>query len=230
MNILGLITARGGSKGILRKNLVEFRGKPLLQWTCEAALASDELETVILSTDDEEMAELGFEWGVEVPFLRPAELAQDDTPTLPVVQHALERLLEDRGEIFSAVCLLQPTNPLRRASDIDDACALFRASEADSVVSVAKVPNHYHPMWTYLIGETGELRQAAGNRIIPRRQELPPAFHRDGSIYITRREVILDQNSLYGAHVVPFHMAPERCGGIDTVQDLEALKRRTQIA
>jgi len=230
MNILGLIPARGGSKGIPRKNLVDFRGKPLLQWACEAAVAARELETVVLSTDDEEMAERGFEWGVDVPFLRPEELARDDTPTLPVVQYVLRRLLEDRGEIFSAVCLLQPTNPLRRSRDIDEACRLFRESGADSVVSVAQVPNHYHPMWTYLIGETGELRQAAGDRVIPRRQELPPAYHRDGSIYITRREVILEQDSLYGEHVVPYFIAPERAGGIDTVQDLEALQRRIQIA
>jgi len=226
VKILGLITARGGSKGIPRKNLAAFAGQPLLQWTCEAARAARELAALVLSTDDEEIAARGVEYGVEVPFLRPAELARDETPSLPVIQHALSAL-EER---YDAVCLLQPTNPLRQAGDIDDACTLFRRSGADSVVSVARVPSHFHPMWTYYLDSGGELELAAAGHIVPRRQELPPAYYREGSIYITRREVIVERESLYGEHVVPYFISETRAGGIDTAADLEELERRLETA
>ena len=220
MRILGVITARGGSKGIPRKNLAPFGGRPLLQWTCEAALAATELESVILSTEDEEIAGCGKEWGVAVPFMRPPELARDDTPTLPVLQHALREL----DDTYDAVCLLQPTSPLRRASDIDDGCRLLRESGADSVVSMAPVPCHFHPCWVYFVTPDGMLDQASGWRVIPRRQELPPAYYREGSLYITRREVILDQGSLYGARSAPYFIAEERSGSIDVADDLRRLE------
>jgi len=228
VRILGLITARGGSKGIPRKNLSPFAGRPLLQWTCEAALGATELFRVVLSTDDAEIAERGAGWGVDVPFVRPVELARDDTPSLPVVQHAL-RALEEAGEAYDAVCLLQPTNPLRLPVDIDAACLLLRETHADSVVSVARVPGHFHPMWTYYV-DGGELRLAAADRVVPRRQELPPAYHREGSIYVTRREVLVDRNSLYGDRVVPYFISEDRCGGIDTLRDLRELEQRAVAA
>src|ERR1041384_5143897 len=111
MRVLGLIPARGGSKGVPRKNIRLLAGKPLLQYTAEAALSARKLARVILTTDDEEIAETGRQCGLEVPFLRPAELAQDDTPTLPVMQHVVD-WLEKQGEAYEAICLLQPTNPL----------------------------------------------------------------------------------------------------------------------
>jgi CMP-N-acetylneuraminic acid synthetase len=220
VRILGLITARGGSKGVPRKNITLFAGKPLLQWTCEAALAARALDRVVLSTDDAEIAECGATCGVDVPFLRPAELARDDTPTLPVVQHALTELPG-----YDAVCLLQPTNPLRTGRDIDDACQLMRRTGADSVVSVARVPGHFHPMWTYFV-HGGELQLAGADHVVPRRQELPPAYYREGSIYITRSDVVLEGDSLYGERVVPYFIAEDRGGGIDTWEDLRELEGR----
>src|SRR5262245_49368383 len=118
MNVLGIVPARRGSKGVLGKNIRLLCGKPLLQYTAEAALSARRLSKVILSTDHEEIARIGRECGLEVPFMRPAELAEDETPMLPVIQHAV-RWLEVRGDSFDAVCLLQPTNPLRRPDDID---------------------------------------------------------------------------------------------------------------
>src|ERR1043166_8417625 len=122
MRVLAIITARGGSKGIPRKNIRLLAGKPLLQYTAEAALAAKQLERVILSTEDEEIAQVGKICGLEVPFLRPPELARDDTPTLPVLQHAVNAL-EKTGARFDAICLLQPTAPLRQSNDID-ACMI----------------------------------------------------------------------------------------------------------
>src|SRR5207248_3052879 len=122
--VLGLITARRGSKGLPLKNIRLLRGKPLLQYTAEAALKSRRLSEVILSTEDDEIARIGERCGLKVPFLRPEELARDDTPTLPVVKHAV-KWLEDRGDRYDAICLLQPTNPLRRAEDIDGCIELL---------------------------------------------------------------------------------------------------------
>src|SRR5262249_44411537 len=113
MRVLGLIPARGGSKGVPRKNLKLLCGQPLLLYTAREALASHKLSRVILSTEDPEIAAVGRQHGLEVPFMRPPELAEDSTPTLPVAQHAI-RWMEQSGERFDALCLLQPTNPLRR--------------------------------------------------------------------------------------------------------------------
>lgn len=221
MRVLGLIPARGGSKGIPRKNIRPLGGKPLLQYSAESALAARRLARVVLSTDDEEIAKIGLECGLEVPFLRPAELAEDTTPTLPVVQHAI-RWLESEGERFDAVCLLQPTNPFRRAEHIDDCIDLLEKSGADSAVSLLPVPAEYNPHWVYFQDEEGSLRLSTGEETpIPRRQALPPAFHREGSVYVTRRSVVMDENSLYGKRVVGYLMEADSSVNIDNQEDWE---------
>lgn len=219
MRVLGLVPARGGSKGLPRKNVRLLAGKPLLQWTAEAALAATRLDRVVLSTDDEEIADVGRRCGLDVPFLRPAELARDDTPTLPVVRHALSRL-EERGPAYDAVCLLQPTSPFRSARDIDACVDLLEDSGADSVVTTLRVPSEYNPHWVYLRQGDGSLRLATGeSQPIARRQLLPPAFHRDGSVYVTRRSAIVDGDSLYGARVVGFELDATRSVNIDDLAD-----------
>jgi CMP-N-acetylneuraminic acid synthetase len=225
MRVLGLIPARGGSKGIPRKNIRPLGGKPLLQYSAESALAARRLARVVLSTDDEEIAKIGLECGLEVPFLRPAELAEDTTPTLPVVQHAI-RWLESEGERFDAVCLLQPTNPFRRAEHIDDCIDLLEKSGADSAVSLLPVPAEYNPHWVYFQDEEGSLRLSTGEETpIPRRQALPPAFHREGSVYVTRRSVVMDENSLYGKRVVGYLMEADSSVNIDNQEDWERAVR-----
>jgi CMP-N-acetylneuraminic acid synthetase len=227
MRVLGLIPARGGSKGIPGKNVRLLGGKPLLAWTAEAALASRRLSRVVLSTDDEGIAEAGRRCGLEIPFLRPAELARDDTPTLPVVQHAVTEL-ERAGDRFDAVCLLQPTSPFRRAADVDGCIALLEERGLDAVVSVLPVPAEHNPCWVFFEDGEGLLRLATGEeQPIPRRQELPSAFHRDGSVYVTRRDVVMAEvnGSLYGRRLGGYVM-PEAGVNLDTPADWERAERR----
>lgn len=225
MRVLGLIPARGGSKGFPRKNLHPVNGRPLIALTADAALPAKRLSRVILSTDDEEIAAAGRSLGLGVPFLRPAGLAADTTPTLPVIQHAL-RFCDEAGDRFDAVCLLQVTSPMRTAADIDACVELLESTGADSVFSMLPVPHHYNPHWVFETEGSGWLRLATGEeRIIPRRQELPAAYHRDGAIYITRRETLLEGNSLYGQRIRGYLMPH---GGvpvnIDRPEDIAALE------
>lgn len=221
MRVLGLIPARGGSKGVPRKNVRLLGGKPLLQYTADSALGARCLTRVVLSTEDAEIADVGRRCGLEVPFMRPVELAADNTPSLPVVQHAI-RALEALGDVFDAVCLLQPTNPLRTAADIDACIERLEVSGADSVVSVRVVPHEYNPHWVYFANEAGELRLSTSGALpITRRQDLPCAYHRDGSVYVVRRDVVMGQNSLYGERVVGYEIDARHTVNIDTVADWE---------
>jgi CMP-N,N'-diacetyllegionaminic acid synthase len=201
LRVLGLVPARGGSKGVPRKNVRLLHGRPLLHYTADAALAAARLAHVALSTDDEEVAAVGRACGLDVPFMRPPALATDAAPMLPVVQHAL-RWFDERGARFDAVCLLQPTNPLRRAASIDACIDLLSSSEADSVVTVLPVPAEYNPHWVYFRSTDGSMRLSTGEAApIARRQDLPAAFHREGSVYVSRRETVL-AGSLYGRRTI----------------------------
>jgi CMP-N-acetylneuraminic acid synthetase len=229
MRVLGLVPARGGSKGIARKNLRPLGGKPLLQYTAEAAAEAMRLQRVLLSTDDAEIAEVGRRRGLWVPFVRPGELARDDTPMLPVVVHALEWLAAN-GEEYDAVCLLQPTSPFRRPSDIDACVDLLASGDADCVVSVRPVPERYNPHWVYFRGADGSLRAALGDtEPITRRQALPPAFHRDGSIYVSRVDAIR-RGSLYGRKVIPYETSIPGTVNLDVEADWQEAERLLAIA
>jgi CMP-N,N'-diacetyllegionaminic acid synthase len=219
LTTLGIIPARGGSKGVPRKNIRLLNGKPLLWYTAQAALGAALLTRTILTTEDAEIAAIGRECGLDVPFMRPPELALDTTAMLPVVQHAVQTL-EAAGEHYDAICLLQPTNPLRRADDIDACVRLLTEREADSVFTMLAVPHEHNPHWVYFADTAGWLRLSTGEAApIPRRQALPPAFHREGSVYVTRREVLIAQNSLYGTRVVGHLLDPSRSVNIDTLDD-----------
>ena len=225
MRVLGLIPARGGSRGIPRKNIRPLGGRPLLAYTAECALAARRLDRVILSTEDEEIAAVGRRCGVEVPFLRPVELAQDATPTLPVVVHALSAL-EAAGDRFDAVCVLQPTHPFRRPEHIDACIELLAAGRVDAVFTVLPVPTQYHPHWVYFADERGRLHLASGAREpIVRRQELRAAFHREGSVYVVRRDVVVEAGSLYGECVVGYELEPAQSVNIDSWDDWERAER-----
>lgn len=226
MRVLGLVTARGGSKGVPRKNIREMNGKPLLAYTAEAAFDARSLSRVVLSTDDDAIAEVGRNWGMDVPFIRPGSLAQDTTPSIDVVIHAIAEL-EKAGDGFDAVCLLQPTNPLRRAEDIDACVELLVTSKADTVLSILPVPNEYNPKWVYWRSQAGSLSLVTGdNEPVPRRQELPPAYHRDGSVYVTRTSVIRERGTLYGDAVLGYEMRPEFSSNIDTEEDWCRVEKR----
>lgn len=221
MRVLGLIPARGGSKGVPRKNIKVLCGKPLLAYTAKSALDSARLTRVILSTDDEEIAEVGRELGLDVPFVRPSELATDTAATFPVVVHAVNDLLA-QGDSFDAVCLLQPTNPLRRAADIDACIDIMERTGSDSVVSVLPVPDPFNPMWTFWRKDDGRLvLSSGGSEPIARRQDLPQAYHRDGSVYVTRTKVLFEHGNLYGENIHSYEMDPSHAVNIDTSSDWE---------
>lgn len=226
MKVLGIIPARGGSKGVHRKNIRLLAGKPLLAYTAEAALKSQRLTRVILSTEDSEIADVAKQYGIDVPFMRPAELAEDTTPTLPVIQHALWKLSE-LGEEYDAVCLLQPTNPLRRSEDVDNCIDLLESTGADSVVSVLPVPAEFNPAWVYVSSRNGFIKLLNGeDEPIPRRQDLPAAFHRDGTVYVTRTSVIRDRASLYGSKIHAYKIDPSFSMNIDTEEDWNTAQSR----
>ncbi len=221
MKVLAIITARGGSKGIPRKNLALLAGKPLLAYTTEAALAARSLARVVLSTDDDEIAEVGRKLGVDVPFMRPAELSRDDTATLPVLQDVVRRL-DEQGERYDAIFTLQPTNPLRRTSDIDGAVELLSSSGADSVIGFVDVGER-HPARMKFIDSEGRVVDPPFAEAFEgqRRQDLPKMYLRDGSVYLTRREVLIEQNSIKGRDCRAWLVPAERACNVDVPLDLE---------
>ena len=230
MKVLGVITARGGSKGIPGKNLKLLAGKPLLAYTVEAARRSGALDHVILSTDDEAIAAAGRDLGCDVPFIRPFDLAQDHTPHLPVIQHATRWMQERASYQPDAVMILQPTSPLRTPEDIAAAVSLLDRSGADSVLSVNEVSPHSHPMRTLRVDNAGNaVLFVSGEPVrkrINRRQDLPPAWVMNGAIYACRTRVLFDaEPSLYGSRVVAYRMPTERSISIDDLHDWEAAER-----
>ena len=221
MNVLGLIPARGGSKGIPGKNITPLAGKPLLAYTCEAALGSRCLSRVLLNTDDPQIAEIGKQFGVEVPFLRTAHLAQDDTPILPVIQQTLEWLAEQDSYIPQAIMLLQPTSPLRRSAHIDAAIDIFNRKNADTVVSVLEVPHQFNPVSVMNLTKDGCLVPYYKGPMILRRQDKPAVFARNGpAVLVTRREVI-KRGQLYGERVFPYLMGRIESLDIDEEIDIQ---------
>lgn len=219
MRILGLIPARGGSKGVPGKNIKLLGGKPLIQYTSEIALRSKHLSKVVLSSDDDKIIQIAKKIGIEVPFKRPPNLAADNSPTLGVIKHVLD-YYKSVGEEFDAVCLLQVTSPFRSLTFIEEALQKFISQDTDSLVSVQEVPHEYNPHWTFELNKQGNLKIATGEKeIISRRQELPKAYHRDGSIYITKTHVIESENSLYGKSISFIESPKEFYVNIDTIED-----------
>jgi CMP-N-acetylneuraminic acid synthetase len=173
----------------------------------------------VLSTDDDEIAQIGRQLGLHVPFLRPADLAEDTTPTFPVVMHALETL-GNAGEHFDAVCLLQPTNPLRRPEDIDGCIELLESTQADAVVTVRRVPDEYNPSWVFWRDDNGKMSLSTGDIVpISRRQDLKPAYHRDGSVYVSRCDSLKSSGNLYGNDVRGYETLQTEYVNIDTQDD-----------
>jgi CMP-N,N'-diacetyllegionaminic acid synthase len=217
MRVLGVIPARGGSKGIPRKNLRLLGGKPLVAWTIEAARGS-RLTRTVLSTDDPQIAEVGRRFGAEVPFLRPAELATDRANAIPVMQHALRAVEALSGDTYEALMMLQPTTPLRTAADINAALALLEETGADSVISVTDVGGHLPQRMKYL--ENGRLVDPPFNEEYENqpRQELRPMVIKNGAIYLVRRETLLE-GSFKGKDCRGYLMPPERSANIDTPSD-----------
>ena len=222
MQVLGVIPARGGSKGIPNKNLALVGGRPLLAYTADAVKQSTRLTRTIVSTDDERVADCARSLGLEVPFMRPSWLAADDTPMLPVLQHALETL---KSEGFEAdiVVLLQPTSPLRRGEHIDAAVDWLQRAGGDSVVSVVEVPHQFSPASVMGI-DGGLLHPFLDGPLIARRQDKPRVYARNGPAVLAVRASVLRGGSLYGKDSWPLGMSPEDSIDVDTPWDLSLVE------
>lgn len=219
MQALGVIPARGGSKGVPGKNLRVLAGRPLLAYTAAAALGSRRLARTVLSTDDPEIAAAGRRLGLEVPFMRPATLAADDTPMLPVLVHAVDEARR-AGFAPDAVVLLQPTSPLRTSAHVDAAVELLESSGADSVVSVVEVPHQFSPVSVMTL-EDGRLRPFLPGPVITRRQDKPRTFARNGPAVLAVRVAALAGGSLYGTDCRPLLMDDASSVDIDGPADFE---------
>lgn len=214
MRVLGLINARLGSTGIPGKNIKSLRGKPLIAYAIEAGLAAKRIDQVVVSTDGPEIAEVAAAHGADVPFMRPAELAAYDTPQIDVVKHALAAL-EEAGDRFDAVAILQPTCPLRRAIDIDNALQLMEERGADTVITVSDVAGR-HPLTMYTEVEDHTIVPLMeSNPAGVMRQQFPVVWWRNGAVYGVKTSIIMERNSLYGDKVIGSPMPLERTANID---------------
>jgi CMP-N-acetylneuraminic acid synthetase len=223
--VLALVPARGGSKGVAHKNIRPLGGRSLLDYTARAADASGAIDRIVLSTDSAAIAEEGRRVGIEVPFMRPAELAQDDTPMLPVIEHAVAALAND-GWTPEIVVLLQPTSPLRTGAHIRDAVAALCASGADAVVTVVELPRHLSPDYVMRIDAGRLVPFLVDGARVTRRQDARPAFVRDGTVYAFWRRTLEQHHSIYGVDCRPLLLPASESLTIDTPDDWSEAERR----
>ncbi len=221
-DILAIIPARKGSKGLPGKNIRSFFGKPLIAWTIEAAKSSRYIGKVIVSTDSERIAQTAQSFGAEIPFLRPHELSTDDSDMVGVVLHALD-FFEKTGYRPKLLILLQPTSPLRLVEDVDSAIELFLANDCDAVISVSK---SQHPIfWTFKISQN-YLDPVFEDRFLAmNRQELPDTYTPNGAIYLVAADTFLNYKSFYVRRTRPFVMPFKRSIDVDDADDFFLAER-----
>lgn len=231
-NTLAIIPARGGSKGIPRKNIKELSGKPLIAWSIEAALEADATKRVVVATDDSEIAQIAKKHGAEVPFLLPSELTQDDSSILDVIKYVLEWFKKEMGEDYSQVLFLEPTSPLRTPQHIKESIDLFNNKDADSVVSVMRVPGHFSPHWQFVLDNDSALSIFTNENIrniIPRRQQLPATYTRDGAIYLFKSNLLFNETpGIYGERVFAYVIDPKYTVDIDEPSDWDIAEKKME--
>jgi CMP-N,N'-diacetyllegionaminic acid synthase len=221
MRALAIIPARGGSKGIPGKNIRLLGGKPLLAYTVEAAMASRIFDRIMVTTDSQEIAVVARDLGVDVPFMRPEELAGDTTPTLPVLQHAT-RFMIQRDGAFEVVCTLQATTPFRHLPSLRAGFAMLEKDpSADSAVAVSRIPAHLSPDYAMKIDGGLLLPFLEGGQKITRRQDARAAYTRNGEFYFTRVKTLLEGNSIYGSRCLPVVVPEKHSVNLDTRDDWE---------
>lgn len=216
--VLGVIPARSGSKGISEKNIKPLAGRPLIQYAIECAREVSRIDRTVVSTDSPYIAELAANLGADIPFLRPSDLATDQTPMFDVIEHAVTEL-EAQGEDLDLIVLLQPTAPLRRPSHVNDALDLIKKTECDSVVSVVEIPGHYRPHYAMKIDEGRLVNFLPEGQEVTRRQDAPPAYSRDGTVYVIRRDVLMNTRSIYGNDCRPLLLSRSDSVNLDTLDD-----------
>ena len=214
-SVLAIIPARGGSKGIKGKNIFSIEGKPLIAYTIEAACASEYIDTVIVSTDNQEIADVSKAYGAEVPFLRPAELASDYANTIDAVLHAVYTLKE-MGKEYDYLVLLQPTQPLRSAEDIDHAIILCD-KEMRGVVSISRVKDH--PVLMRYMNAQGEMCKLLELNSTVRRQDMPDYYRVNGCVYVNPMSEVTGELS-FNDNPIPYIMPVERSVDIDGYEDI----------
>ena len=219
LKILAVIPARGGSKGIPRKNLRQVANQPLIAYAIQSALQSTLLTHFLVSTDSDEIARVAQRFGASV-VLRPPELAQDDTPMLPVIEHALEYAEQNAGQRFDIILLLQPTSPIRRGEDIDAVINLLESDKSvDGVISVCPMDD-IHPARMYSLDEDAWMTPFWPDYEVIQRQRLPMMYYRNGAIYAVRRSVLTEQRTLMPARKKAYVMPREWLANIDDERDL----------
>jgi CMP-N-acetylneuraminic acid synthetase len=220
MRFVGLVTARGGSKGVPGKNIAPVGGIPLIEWSIRAARSS-RLERCIVSTDSEDIAAVCRSVGAEVPFIRPPELARDDSPHIDVILHALDWLERDTG-VPEYLVLLQPTSPFRTGKDIDAAIDIAIKQDADSVISLFQAP--VHPYWVRSLdaeGQISDFMKWPTDSGYLQRQILPPAFAMNGAVYVLKSSVLRDRGTYFTERTFGYVMPEDRSLDIDTAWDLK---------
>lgn len=220
--ILAIIPARGGSKGLPGKNIIELCGKPLIVWSIEAGLGSKYVDEVMVTTDSVEIAEVAKRYGASVPFMRPAELATDTATTFDAIQHAIESYKERFQKTFDYVVLLEPTSPLRDSDDIDIALNKLDSNrkKADSIVGVSRVESA-HPVFDVKINNDGLIEPYIGKTFnVLRRQDIEDLYFFEGSVYISDVEVLMKKGSFYHERTIPYIVPRWKSLEIDEMVDL----------
>lgn len=220
--ILAIIPARGGSKGIPRKNIVQVGGKPLIAWTIEVAKKSKYVDRIVVSSDNDEILKVAIKYGAE-PIKRPAELATDKAPPEPVVFHVLDYLKKEKY-IPEILVYLQPTSPLRTYQDIDGAFNKFFTAKATAAISVFELDKKY--LKAFMADKKGFLKGSVNNQYpFMNRQLLPSVYMPNGAIYIITRKDFIKFNRLLSDKTVPYTMSPEKSLDLDTKEDLKELNK-----
>lgn len=217
-DVLTLIPARGGSKGLPGKNIRPFLGKPLIARSIDAARDSGVAGRIVVSTDDREIADVSLAHGAEVPFMRPVDIAADASPVLAAALHAVDWFIEHENWEARWLLLLQPTSPLRTAEDIQQAFQLLEPTDADAVVGVSETKSH--PFWVKTLTSEGFLRPFVEGQTAPgRRQDLPPAFALNGMLYLVRVSTLREEGAFCPRRTLPLVIPSSRAFDIDTEQD-----------
>ncbi|MBF8264148.1 MAG: CMP-N-acetylneuraminic acid synthetase [Dehalococcoidia bacterium] len=225
-NILAIVPARGGSKGLPRKNIRPLAGKPLIYYSIAEAKACSLLDRVIVSTEDEEIARIARSYSAEV-ILRPVELAQDNTPSIPVFRHVVEYLKQKEGYSADIIVILQPTSPLRTKDDIEICIKKYLTHKCDSVISVC--PVEHPPNWIYRLDNDRMTPFLEESKRVLRRQDAPPLYRLNGVVYVSSGDWIMKNDSMVGENSLAYVMPPERSLDIDTEMDFaiaESLLKR----
>lgn len=217
--VLAIIPARGGSKGLPGKNIKNLSGKPLIAWTIEQALSSKYIDNIFVSTDSTEIAEISEKWGIKVPFLRPSELAADNSSSMDVVEHVISSY-ESRNIHFDYIALLEPTSPLRKPDDIDKAVELAVSNPgSDGVVSLGEV-HMEHPMIVKKITDSGKIvPYFQKTAVITRRQQADKAYFPYGVIYLIKTKVFREKKSFYTENIIPFFIERWQNYEVDDIYD-----------